>query len=129
MCTLCARYLEAETVVAPVSCNTAIELCGAFNKVIRTKIGSPYVIEGIQRALAAGSSTVVGFEANGGLILGSAIRKNDKALAELMTRDAVLPILVLLVLAKTKGCKTVSYTHLDVYKRQKKDRRIQKNAK
>ena len=111
VCTLCARYLEAETVVAPVSCNTAIELCGAFNKVIRTKIGSPYVIEGIQRALAAGSSTVVGFEANGGLILGSAIRKNDKALAELMTRDAVLPILVLLVLAKTKRCKLSELLH------------------
>ncbi|PPD54715.1 MAG: phosphomannomutase [Methylotenera sp.] len=111
VCTLCARYLEAETVVAPVSCNTAIELSGAFNKVIRTKIGSPYVIEGIQRALAAGSSTVVGFEANGGLILGSAIRKNDKALAELMTRDAVLPILVLLVLAKTKRCKLSELLH------------------
>ena len=111
VCTLCARYLEAETVVAPVSCNTAIELSGAFNKVIRTRIGSPYVIEGIQRALAAGSSKVVGFEANGGLILGSAIRKNDKALAELMTRDAVLPILVLLVLAKTKGCKISELLH------------------
>jgi len=111
VCTLCARYLEAETVVAPVSCNTAIELSGAFNNVIRTRIGSPYVIEGIQRALAAGSAKVVGFEANGGLILGSTIRKNDKTLAALMTRDAVLPILILLVLAKTKGCKLSVLLH------------------
>ena len=38
---LCAQYLGAQAVSTTVSCNSAIELCGAFTKVIRTRIGSP----------------------------------------------------------------------------------------
>ncbi|MBQ4860857.1 phosphomannomutase [Pseudoalteromonas sp. MMG013] len=42
---LCAKALHLDALAVPINCNTAIELCGAFNRVIRTKIGSPYVIE------------------------------------------------------------------------------------
>lgn len=102
---LCAQYLNAQGVVTPVSCNTAIERCGLFPDVVRTRIGSPYVIEGMQRLLAAGVRNVVGFEANGGFLLGSRIEKNGRALAPLMTRDAVLPMLCLLAMAREQDCR------------------------
>lgn len=109
--TLCAKYLGAQAVVTPVSCNTAIELCGAFPHITRTRIGSPYVITGMNNMLASGIVNVVGFEANGGFLLGSAIEKAGRTLYPLMTRDAVLPILTLLVMAREKGCKLSQLLH------------------
>jgi phosphomannomutase len=44
---LCAKALHIDALAVPINCNTAIELSGAFNHVIRTKIGSPYVIEAL----------------------------------------------------------------------------------
>lgn len=102
--TLCAQYLGAQAVATPLSCNTAVELCGAFSHVARTRIGSPYVIEAMEQMLSSGLLNVVGFEANGGFLLGSSIDKHGKLLSPLMTRDAVLPILALLAMAKEKGC-------------------------
>lgn len=102
---LCAQFLGAQAVATPVSCNTAIEKCGAFSKVMRTRIGSPYVIEAMESLLASGAQGVVGFEANGGFLLGSSLDKNGSFLAPLMTRDAILPMLSLLAMAKQKGCK------------------------
>lgn len=58
------------TVATPVSSSTAIEKCGAFAQVMRTRIGSPYVIEAMEKALAAGAKRVAGFEANGGFLVG-----------------------------------------------------------
>jgi phosphomannomutase len=97
---LCAQYLKADTVVTPVSSNTAVELCGAFPEVIRTRIGSPYVIAGMAKAKG---QTVVGFEANGGFLLGSDALQNGKNLSALPTRDAVLPMLALLCMAREQG--------------------------
>ena len=98
---LCARFLGADTVVTPVSCNTAIELSGWFQQVIRTRIGSPYVIAGMEQA----SGGVAGFEANGGFLAGTNLRINGQALAALPTRDSILPALALLAMARQQGCK------------------------
>lgn len=100
---LCARYLGAGAVATPVSSNTALEKCGAFARVARTRIGSPYVIEGMERLAADGAAAVVGFEANGGFLVGSPVEKNGRRLAPLPTRDAVLPILALLAMAREQG--------------------------
>lgn len=102
---LCAQYLGAQAVATTVSSNTAVDSCGAFGKVVRTRIGSPYVIEGIERLIRSGAQTVVGFEPNGGFLVGSAIEKNGRTLGALMTRDAVLPILCLLSMARESGIK------------------------
>jgi phosphomannomutase len=109
---LCARALNAQVVVTPVSSNTAVELCGEFDKVLRTRIGSPYVIAGMDEALAQvqgsqGSAVgpVVGYEANGGFLLGSDVLQSGRSLKALPTRDAVLPMVALLVLARQRGCK------------------------
>ncbi len=100
---LTARYLGARTVAAPVSCNTAIEACGQFAQVRRTRIGSPYVTEAMGALLAEGAQGVVGFEANGGFLLGSPVVSGKRRLAPLPTRDALLPILSLLDMARARG--------------------------
>lgn len=100
---LCARLLGAAAVAAPVSCNTALEACGAFSRVLRTRIGSPYVIAGMADLAAQGHAPVVGFEANGGFLVGSPVVSAGRSLSALPTRDAVLPIITLLVEARQRG--------------------------
>lgn len=95
---LCARYLGIQALAVPVSCNSAIEASGVFQQVLRTRIGSPYVIEGMQQ-LAADFAAVAGFEANGGFLLGTRITVNGCDVQALPTRDALLPALVLLAIA------------------------------
>jgi phosphomannomutase len=75
---------------------------GAFRKVIRTKVGSPFVIAGMGEA----QGIVVGFEANGGVLLGSDLSINGATITALPTRDALLPILSVLGAAQVAG-KTV----------------------
>jgi phosphomannomutase len=103
---LCAAHLGARTVVTPVSSNTAVDRWGRFARVIRTRIGSPYVIEAMGRAAEEGDGPVVGYEANGGFLLGSEVaprRPGARGLAPLPTRDALLPILSVLAHAAEQG--------------------------
>ncbi len=134
---ICARYLKASKVVAPVSCNTAIELSGAFGQVLRTRIGSPYVIAGMQeigpphlnplplageeaneslRALQINNDTIVGFEANGGFLVGSPVTRDGRHLEPLPTRDSILPALTVLAAAREANSK-VSDLMYDLPKR------------
>ncbi|MGK9450599.1 phosphomannomutase [Acidithiobacillus caldus] len=91
-----ARILDADAVVTPVSSNTALERSGFFAHILRTRIGSPYVIAAMDEARAEGYQRIVGYEANGGLLLGSEIPWEKGRLAALPTRDAVLPLLAVL---------------------------------
>lgn len=100
---LTARFLRADAVVTPVTSNSSIEGMGAFGQVIRTRVGSPYVISGIAEA----DGVAVGFEANGGVLLGSDVTINGATLTALPTRDALLPILSVLGASLAAG-KTVS---------------------
>jgi len=102
---LCAKFLEADSVSTPVSCNTAVEKCSWFRDIRRTRIGSPYVVVSMMEATAAGATCVVGYEANGGFLLNSDINKNGRKLRALPTRDAVIVILGILLLAKQQGKK------------------------
>ena len=88
------KALGAEVAVTPVSSNTGAEVL--FDHVIRTRIGSPFVIAGMERA----SGRVVGYEANGGFLLGFDAEGPAGKLPALATRDAVLPFMVPLVAAK-----------------------------
>ena len=96
---LTAAYLEADAVATPVSCNSALEKCCWFKTTYRTRIGSPYVIEGMQHALKAGFKRVVGYEANGGFLIASDLEREGKVLRALPTRDAVVVHLAVLLLA------------------------------
>jgi phosphomannomutase len=102
---LCARRLGADVVVTPVSCNSAVEACGAFARVIRTRIGSPYVVEAMQQALRDGARCVVGYEANGGFLTGSEVDAPTQVLAPLPTRDAVIVHLAILWESASAGRK------------------------
>lgn len=107
---LCAQFLQAKHVVAPVSCNTALEHSHLFQSTVRTRIGSPYVIAGMEAAKKQSDGLVVGYEANGGFLLGGDIVSEGRKLLALPTRDAALPILTLLCDAQKRSCKLSELT-------------------
>lgn len=98
---LAARFLGAATVATPVTSSSSIErvLQPGGASVRRTRVGSPFVIAAMQD----GADPVVGFEANGGVLLGSDVERDGRRLAALATRDAVLPILVALCEVRLRG--------------------------
>jgi len=92
-----AGWLHSDAVVVPVTCNDAIdrsELAGALEP--KTRIGSPWVIAGMNAALAKHKKVVCGWEANGGFLLGSTVERNGRLLGPLATRDAFLPLMAVL---------------------------------
>ena len=92
-----AETLGAQSVVVPISCNDAIDRGALRDKLEpKTKIGSPYVIAGMDAARAAGKTAICGWEANGGFLTGSAFVRNGHTLPALPTRDALLPLLTVL---------------------------------
>ena len=99
-----AEFLGADAVVVPISVNDAIDR-GRLRAVLepKTRIGSPYVIAGMQAARDRGRAAVCGWEANGGFLVGSALARGGRTLAALPTRDAVLPILSVLFAARARG--------------------------
>ena len=110
---LCARALDAVAVVTPVSSNTAVERSGWFSEVVRTRIGSPYVIAAMQVLSARGMAPVVGYEANGGFLIDSDIVHDGKRLPALPTRDAVIVAVAILAAANGAG-KAVSRLAADL---------------
>ncbi|MET0747369.1 MAG: phosphomannomutase, partial [Rhizobium sp.] len=86
--------------VTPVTSNSGIEAAGRY-AVTRTRVGSPYVISGMNAALADGKAGVMGFEANGGTLTASPFTINGTAIRPLPTRDSFLPILATLFAAAT----------------------------
>jgi phosphomannomutase len=96
-----AAYLQADAVVVPISCNDGIDR-GPLASVVepKTRIGSPFVIAGMEAALAKGKKRVCGWEPNGGFLTGSPISRNGAILSPLLTRDAGLPILGVLFAAE-----------------------------
>jgi phosphomannomutase len=103
-----AEYLQADAVVLPISCNDAIDR-GKLAPVVepKTRIGSPFVIAGMEAALKKGKKRVCGWEANGGFLTGSPITRNGATLPPLPTRDAGLPILGALFAAEQNGLSLI----------------------
>lgn len=97
---LTARLIGARTVVTPLSSTSAVEESGWFEKVERTRIGSPFVVAAMA---AAGGHPVVGFEANGGFLLGDDVALSRGVLTRLPTRDAILPAVAVLAFARREG--------------------------
>ena len=97
------QALGAETVVTPISSNSGVAMSGQFDRVIRTAIGSPYVIAAMQSCTGA----VVGYEANGGFLLGFAAQGPTGSLPPLLTRDAALPIISVLAQSAGSSVKAV----------------------
>ncbi|MEX0955354.1 MAG: phosphomannomutase [Rhizobiaceae bacterium] len=104
-----AAMLGADCVVTPITSNSGIERSGRFARVMRTRIGSPCVIEGMRIAATEGAATVVGFEANGGVLLGTNAEIAGRRVSALPTRDAMLPILAVLWAVKSAGKQLSSF--------------------
>jgi len=106
---LAARELGAQVVVTPVSSNTVVERCGAFREVHRTKIGSPYVIEAMTQAVRAGSKRVLGYEANGGMLLQTSFEViGGGKLEALPTRDPLVVMLSVFASAARRRCSVAA---------------------
>lgn len=86
-----------------MSSNTALEKSGWFKRVDRTRIGSPFVIAAMEKALKEDMDKVVGYEANGGFLIASDVSLDGNTLRALPTRDAVIVPLAVLMLAKQQG--------------------------
>jgi phosphomannomutase len=101
---LAAKFVGARVVATPVSSNSALdEAPGA--EVLRTRIGSPFVIAAMEAATSSGKAPIVGFEANGGFLLATPVKAGGSSLSPLPTRDSTLPILAALVRMKTTGTR------------------------
>ncbi|WFE75351.1 phosphomannomutase [Roseinatronobacter sp. S2] len=101
---LTARALGAGVICTPVSSNSMVDLLPDFKVVTRTRIGSPHVIAAMDAALAADpAAKVVGYEANGGFLLGFAADGPAGPLPPLMTRDCLLPVIAPLAAAHAAG--------------------------
>jgi phosphomannomutase len=87
-----AKALDAEVVVTPISSNSGVTLLPKLREVILTRIGSPYVIAG----MAGAEGRVVGYEANGGFLLGFEASGPIGPIPPLRTRDSFLPIIATL---------------------------------
>lgn len=105
---LTAELLGADAVVVPISCNDSIDH-GMLKNITepKTRIGSPFVIAGMEKSLASGKQAVCGWEANGGFLTGSDINLNGQTLRALPTRDAILPILAILSIARRESLPLV----------------------
>jgi len=94
---LAAQWLKADAVVTPISCNTVVERVSRFRLVKRTRIGSPFVIEGMRAAVEEGFKRVVGYEANGGFLTSTNIEiAGGAVLSALPTRDPIIAQLAVL---------------------------------
>lgn len=102
-----ADWIGADFAAFPVSASDATDKYLASKNIQwqHTRIGSPYVISVMDEAIVAGNKRVVGWEVNGGFMLGGDIEINGKQLKALPTRDAFFPIAAALALAIQKNQK------------------------
>ena len=92
----------------PITCNDAVDRGSLASAVEpKTRIGSPFVIAGMEEAQCKGKLRVCGWEPNGGFLTGSDIPRNGAVLPALLTRDAILPILTVLFAAAESGLSLI----------------------
>ncbi len=94
-----AAFLKADAAAVPISANDAVDkrLDELGVKLVKTRIGSPYVIQAMQELEAGGGyRRCVSWEANGGFLTGTDLSLYGGVLKALPTRDALLPLLCVL---------------------------------
>ncbi|MEJ8476682.1 phosphomannomutase [Roseibium algae] len=106
---LAALFLKANRIVTPITSNSGIETA-CVCAVRRTKVGSPFVIAGMDVEASLDSALVVGFEANGGTLTASDFQVAGGTLSALPTRDCFLPILAVLATARVANSPVSTVT-------------------
>ncbi|HEX2548458.1 MAG TPA: phosphomannomutase [Gammaproteobacteria bacterium] len=102
---LTALILQANFVVTPYTSNSSVEHIRQFKHVYRTKIGSPYIVEKINALIDEGKCRIIGYEANGGVLVGTDFQVEGKILKALPTRDSLISLLTIITHAKKSGLK------------------------
>lgn len=99
-----ARELSADFAALPISSSDAVDKSLDKENINwkHTKIGSPYVIEEMKKSNA---SLPVGWEVNGGFLVGSDFEYEGKPFKRLPTRDSFLPIFIALEAAVKRSVK------------------------
>ncbi|MEO6953814.1 MAG: hypothetical protein ABI321_18575, partial [Polyangia bacterium] len=94
-----AEFLEADFAALPVTTNDGVDVHLSRRGVTieKTKVGSPHVVAALQ--LPHGAKRPVGWEANGGFLVGGHMTLAHGPLGPLPTRDALLPIVANLAAA------------------------------
>lgn len=103
-----AQFLKAQVVVTPVTSNSGLD-AHLPKATVRTKVGSPFVIEAMMKAKKRKARAIVGFEANGGFFTASRFKVGRAVLSPLPTRDCFLPILAVLVSARRSKMPLSTY--------------------
>ncbi|HNQ51128.1 MAG TPA: hypothetical protein PKL03_06795 [Candidatus Omnitrophota bacterium] len=105
---LVSQYLKADFAAVTISSNDAIyEALSGRTQVVKTQIGSPHVVKAMQDA--KGFERVVSWEGNGGFLLQSDLELYGKRFSKLPTRDAVLPIVSVLLSAAEQDQKVSAF--------------------
>jgi phosphomannomutase len=99
---LTSLFLKPNFVAVPITCNSAaVRWLQRFATVVQTRVGSPYINQAMQTALMNNPFLrAAGYEANGGYLLGTDWEIGGRTLKALPTRDAVLPMICGLLLAR-----------------------------
>lgn len=99
-----ARELCADFAALPISSSDAVDKSLDKENIDwkHTKIGSPYVIEEMKKSNA---NLPVGWEVNGGFLVGSDFEYEGKPFKRLPTRDSFLPIFIALEAAAKRSVK------------------------
>lgn len=93
-----SKHIGVNSIATPITSNSSVDFMG-FKKLVKTKIGSPYVISSLIDLVNEGLNPG-GYELNGGYLLASDIVLKDRNLTKLLTRDSVLPMISLITYSK-----------------------------
>lgn len=98
-------WLDVDFAAITVSSSDAVDqiLTEEHVEFVHTRIGSPYLVTAMQKAMQQGKKKVVGWEVNGGFMLGSTIALNSTQITALPTRDTAFPIISVLLSAIQKN--------------------------
>ena len=109
-----AEFIGAQAAALPISANDAVveHLAHCGIELLQTRIGSPYVIAAMNRAVAAGKKPVVGWEVNGGFLTATEFSVYGNPMRPLPTRDCLLPILCALCAGVQAGSMSRLFSKL-----------------
>lgn len=100
-----SKYMMADVLATTVTACSVVEKSGFVKKVVRTPVGSPFIVASMMDLEKEGYKRVTGYELNGGFFLLNDFEVDNKNIGSLPTRDAILPILATIALAIQNKCK------------------------
>lgn len=98
-----SKLLNVDALATTVTACTVVEKSGYVTKITRTPVGSPHIVKAMIDLSNEGFKHVAGYELNGGFFLHNDFEVSGHVITSLPTRDAILPILGTIALAKLEN--------------------------